>query len=224
MNKDLIVVIEDEEDMLELLEYHLEKEGYEVLGFTSTDNVKRLLDEEDVSLMIVDRNLPNVEGSDFVKSIRDDGYQNPVIFLTAKVTEDDKIDGFLKGGDDYITKPFNTKELLLRISSILKRTSKKSKSDLVKFKDMTLDYNLKQVFLDGESVELTKLEFELLSTLVQNKDSVLSRDYLLETVWGNGEDFQEKTVNVAIKRLKEKIDPDKTKNYIKTIRGVGYSC
>jgi two-component system, OmpR family, alkaline phosphatase synthesis response regulator PhoP len=222
--KHLIVIIEDEEDMLDLLEYNLGKEGYDVLGFTSTDNIKQLLDEENVHLLIVDRNLPKVEGSDFVQELRESGYHTPVIFLTAKVSEEDKIDGFEKGGDDYITKPFNMKEVLLRIKSIIKRTSKASDEDLLKFRDITLDFNQKQAFINEESQDLTKLEFELLVTLIENKDSVLSRDYLLERVWGNNEDFQEKTVNVAIKRLKEKIDPDKTKEYIKTVRGVGYSC
>lgn len=222
--KHLVVVIEDEEDMLDLLEYHLDKEGYDVLGFTSTENVKQLLDEENVHLLIVDRNLPNVEGSDFVKNLRNEGYHTPVIFLTAKNSEDDKIDGFEKGGDDYITKPFNMKEVLLRVKSIIKRTSAATDEELLKFRDITLDFNQKQAFIDNESQDLTKLEFELLVTLIENKDSVLSRDFLLERVWGNSEDFQEKTVNVAIKRLKEKIDPNKEKEYIKTIRGVGYSC
>ena len=110
-----IVAIEDDEDILELIEYSLSKEGYMVTGFLSTDNVERFLEEESPSLMIVDRNLPGVEGSDFVKYLREAGYNIPVIFLTAKDSDMDLEEGFLKGGDDYMTKPFNIKELILRV-------------------------------------------------------------------------------------------------------------
>ena len=121
----LIAIIEDEEDLLELLEYNFQKEGFESVGFLSTKNVEKLLKEEDVDLLIVDRNLPGVEGSDFIKEMRKKGFLTPVIFLSAKDAEDDILDGFLKGGDDYVTKPFNMRELILRVKAVIKRTKKK---------------------------------------------------------------------------------------------------
>ena len=218
----LIAIIEDEEDLLELLEYNLQKEGFESVGFLSTKNVENLLKEEDVDLLIVDRNLPGVEGSDFIKEMREKGFLIPVIFLTAKDAEDDILDGFLKGGDDYITKPFNMRELILRVKAIIKRT-KHSDEKSLQYRDIIINIKAREVLVDSVAVELTKLEFDLLVTLIKNKNVVLSRDYLLENVWQNDELYQDKTVNVGIKRLKDKIDPNKDKNYIKSVRGTGYT-
>ncbi len=222
MKKPLIVIIEDEEDLLELLEYKLSKEGFEVEGFLSTKNVLQFLEEESVDLMIVDRNLPGVEGSEFVKTIRAKGYDTPVIFLSAKNQESDIELGFLRGGDDYITKPFNINELILRVKAILKRVKPQDFEDELVYKDIKVDLKKREVFVDGNFVDLTKLEFNLLYTFIKNKNVVLSRDFLLENVWEKSEIHQEKTVNVAVKRLKEKIDPKKEKGYIKSVRGIGY--
>lgn len=218
-----IVIVEDEEDILELIEYNLEKEGFETVGFTSTKNVAQLLDEESVDLLIMDRNLPGVEGSEFVAQMRDIGVETPVIYLTAKNRESDIEEGFERGGDDYITKPFNMKELVLRIKAVLKRTKKDKTEGKVIYRDITLDLGSRELFIEGKNIELTKLEFDLLHTLIGNQNIVLDRDYLLEHVWGGDAIYQDRTVNVAINRLKEKIDPDKSKEYIKTVRGVGYT-
>ena len=217
-----IVIVDDEEDLLELLEYTLQKEGFETIGCLNTKTVVQILEEEDIDLLIMDRNLPGVEGSEFVAKLRDEGLDIPVIFLSAKDSDKDIESGFLRGGDDYITKPFNMKELVLRIRSVLKRTSKKHHEGKLLFRDLLLDKSSRALSVDGKNVEVTKLEFDLLSELIVNKNSVLDRDYLLENVWGDSENYQYKTVNVAINRLKEKIDPDKTKDYIQTVRGVGY--
>jgi len=217
-----IVIVEDEEDLLELLEYTLQKENFETVGFLNTKNVVQILDEEDVDLLIMDRNLPGVEGSEFVSKLRDEGLDIPVIFLSAKDRDEDIEDGFLSGGDDYITKPFNMKELVLRVRSVLKRTSKKVHDGKISFRDLLLDKSSRTLSVSGVHVEVTKLEFDLLEEFIRNKNSVLERDYLLENVWGDSENYQYKTVNVAINRLKEKIDPDKSKDYIQTVRGVGY--
>lgn len=217
-----IVIVEDEEDLLELLEYNLSKEGFETIGFLNTKTVEQILDEEEIDLLIMDRNLPGVEGSKFVEVLREKGFDIPVIFLSAKDKDEDVQEGFLCGGDDYITKPFNMKELLLRVRSILKRTSKKIQEGKITFRDLILDKSTRELFVDGRSVEVTKLEFDLLVEFITNKNSVLERDYLLENVWGDSENYQYKTVNVAINRLKEKIDPKKEKDYIQTVRGVGY--
>ena len=219
----LIVIVEDQEDILELIEYSLNKEGLETIGFLNTKNVKELLEEEKVDLIIMDRNLPGVEGSEFVATLRKNGVTTPVIYLSAKNSEQNIEEGFLSGGDDYITKPFNTKELVLRIKAVLKRTNPLSSMKEIEYKDIVLNLEARTVFVSEEKIDLTKLEFELLLTLIQNQNIVLDRDYLLEKVWGNDEIYQDRTVNVAINRLKEKIDPTKEKEYIKSVRGVGYT-
>jgi len=217
-----IVVIEDEEDILELIEYHLQKEGYSVTGFLSTERVEQFIEEESPALMIVDRNLPGVEGSEFVSALREQGYSIPVIFLTAKDREDDVEEGFLRGGDDYMTKPFSPKELVLRVGALLRRSGV-ARSDKVKYRDMVLDLQAHTLSIEGEVVDLTKLEFRLLYTFIKNPHQPLDRDFLRDEVWGDDSpDFHDKTINVAMNRLKKKIDPTGTKEYIVPVWGVGY--
>jgi len=216
-----IVIIEDEEDILELEEYHLQKAGYEVTGFLSVKKVEELLAEEEVDLLIVDRNLPGTEGSEFVAQLRREGYQIPVIFVSAKDRDDEIEEGFLRGGDDYLTKPFNMNELVLRVKSILRRTMGEGEGKLL-YRDMILELDERKIFIDGEEIKLSKLEFELLLYFVRHKHTVLTRDQLLDAVWGDDEFKQEKTVNVTINRLLKKIDPQKNKGYIEPVRGVGY--
>ena len=215
----LIVVIDDEEDMLDLLEYNLTKAGYEVLGFLNTSKIEQLLNEENVDLLIVDRNLPGIEGSEFIKNLRLKGYNNSVIFLSAKTSMNEQLEGFEAGGDDYITKPFEMDNLLARIKAVLKRTKKKA--DIYKFKDIFINLTNAEVLIGNTNIELTKLETNLLVEFIKNKNILLTRDYLLSAIW-NDENSSEKTVNIAIKRLREKIDPTKEKKYIKSIRGEGY--
>ncbi len=216
-----IVIIEDEEDILELEEYHLQKAGFDVTGFLSTKHVEDLLVEEEVDLLIVDRNLPGTEGSEFVQKLRDTGYQIPVIFVSAKVRDSEVEEGFLRGGDDYLTKPFNMNELILRVKSILRRT-KGTNEGRVLYRDIMLELDERRVFVEEREVKLSRLEFALLLYFVRNKQRILNRDELLESVWGDEAYKQEKTVNVTINRLLKKIDPDKSKGYIEPVRGVGY--
>ena len=222
-NKNIeIVVIEDEEDILELLEYHLSKEGYEVTGFLSAENVEVFLEEENPALMIVDRNLPGMEGSEFVAKMRETGYEIPVIFLTAKDKEKDLEEGFVSGGDDYMTKPFKPRELLLRVEALLKRSGVRS-SDKLKYRDLTLDMQQRELFIDNKRIELTNLEFKLLHTFVKNPHQPLDRDFLRDEVWGDDSaNFHDKTINVAMNRLKKKIDPESAKEYFVPVWGVGY--
>ena len=217
-----IVVVEDEEDLLELIEYKLSKEGFEVIGFLNTKTVTQILEEEEIDLLIMDRNLPGVEGSEFVASLREEGVLTPVIYLSAKNRDSDIEEGFLRGGDDYISKPFNMNELILRVKAVLKRTTKKDPDAKVSHRDLLLDKQTRTLLVDGKAVDVTKLEFDLLYEFIVNKNNVLDRDYLLQNVWNDTQNYQYRTVNVAINRLKEKIDPDKTKDYIQTVRGVGY--
>jgi DNA-binding response OmpR family regulator len=216
-----IVIIEDEVDLLELQEYRLEKEGFKVTGFLSTKYVEELLSEEDVDLILIDRNLPGVEGSEFIKKLRSDGYDIPVIFVSAKDSDSDIEEGFLKGGDDYLTKPFNMNELVLRVKSILRRTIKSQVGKLI-YRDINLDLDARLATIENQQVKLSKLEFDLLVYMIQNKNIVLDRYQLLEDVWMDEEEKSLGTINVTITRLKKKIDPSKKKNYIESIRGIGY--
>ncbi len=217
-----IIVIEDEPDILELLEYHLEKEGYTVTGFLSTENVEQFLEEENPALMIVDRNLPGIEGSEFVSQIREQGYDIPVMFLTARDKESDLEEGFHSGGDDYMTKPFSSKEMLLRVAALLKRSGATS-TDKVKYRDLILDLQKRELSIEDKRIELTNLEFKLLHTFVKNPHQPLDRDFLRDEVWGDDSaNFHDKTINVAMNRLKKKIDPEGIKEYFAPVWGVGY--
>ncbi|MCX6060718.1 MAG: response regulator transcription factor [Campylobacterales bacterium] len=219
----LILIVEDEEDILELMEFNLGREGFETMGFLNTKRVIEVLEEEKVDLILMDRNLPGTEGSEFVASLRRSGINTPVIFISAKDKDEHIEEGFERGGDDYLTKPFSMKELVLRVKAILRRTQKTSTEGNVTYRDITLNLASRTVIIENSLIELTKLEFDLLYALMGNQNIVLDREYLLEHVWGGDEMYQDRTVNVAINRLKEKIDPDKSKEYIKTVRGVGYT-
>ena len=215
-----ILIVEDEEDILDLVEYTLSSDGYETVGCLDTQNVKAILDEEEVDLIIMDRNLPDTEGSVFIKSLREIGYNQPVIYLSAKDSSDDILEGFERGGDDYITKPFNIEELKARVKAVIKRSTKED--DILKYKDIIYNTKNKKFYIEAEYIKLTHLEHDLLLEFIKNKDILLSRETLLSNVWPDSFDKKIKTVNVAIKRLKEKIDPDGTKSYIKSVRGEGY--
>lgn len=217
---DLIVIVEDELDLLELLEYHFRKEGYDVEGFLEPSRIEDLVLNESVSLLILDRNLPGIEGAKLLQNLRDKGFEAPVLFLTAKTSEEQRIEGFEAGCDDYVTKPFNVSELMLRVKALLKRANPNKTT--IKYRDITILLESQQAFVGGAEQTLTKLEYALLLEMVQKRNVVLSRESLLVSVWKNDEQFQDRTVDVAVKRLKEKIDPNKDKNYIQSIRGIGY--
>ena len=218
-----IVIIEDEEDILELIEYLLEKEGYSATGFLSTENVEQFLEEENPSLMIVDRNLPGLEGSEFVAYLRKAGYDIPVIFLTAKDKESELEEGYERGGDDYISKPFNPKELTLRVKALLRRSGILMRQERIKYKMLTIDLIKKDLYIAEEIIPLTNLEFNLLYTFMKHIDKSLTRDFLRDNVWGSdGDGVNDNAVNVAINRLKNKIDPQNEQNYFHPVWGVGY--
>lgn len=215
-----IIVVEDEQDILELIEYTLCAEGYDIISCLNTLNVEKLLEEEEVSLILMDRNLPNMEGSMFIQSLRQKGYHTPVIYLTAKDRDEDILEGFERGGDDYITKPFNLNVLKARVKAMIKRTSKEIEQ--LQVRDIKYTAINKKFVIEGKEVKLTHLEHDLLLEFLSNKDILLSRDTLLINVWKEYSEVKPKTVNVAIKRLKEKIDPKGKKNYIISVRGEGY--
>ena len=143
-----ILVIEDEEDILDLLEYHLSKEGYDVISCIDTQNVKNILDEESISAVLMDRNLPGVEGSEYVLKLREQGYDFPLIFISAKNSSNDILDGFKSGADDYITKPFNIDELKARVKALIKRSSKEQ--DILKYRDITYNATNKTFYIEDK--------------------------------------------------------------------------
>jgi DNA-binding response OmpR family regulator len=220
MNNSTILIVEDEEDILDLMEYTLSKEGYDVITCVDTSHVQDILNEEDVSLILMDRNLPGVEGSMFIATLRKKGYNQPVIYVSAKSSYDEIIEGFDNGGDDYVTKPFNLNELKARVKALIKRTKKVQ--DVMTHRDIAYDSSKKTFTINANEIKLTHLEHDLLLEFMKNKNILLTRDVLLERVWSDSLNKQLKTVNVAIKRLKESIDPDGTKNYIQAVRGEGY--
>ncbi len=224
MKKDIeILIIEDEEDILELIEYHLNKEGYRVTGFVSTQNVEQFLEEETPDLMLVDRNLPGMEGSTFVSYLREVGYTIPVIFLTAKDNDFELEEGFEAGADDYMIKPFSPKELTLRVKALLKRSGALTPHSRIKHKELILDIANKALYLNDSPISLTSLEFKLLYTFMKQIEKPLTRDFLREEVWGtDGEGVNDNAINVAINRLKNKIDPQHKAKYFHPVWGIGY--
>jgi len=220
MKDSTILVVEDEQDILDLIEYTLTKDGHDVISCLDTKLVEQLLLEESVDLILMDRNLPSVEGSIFVQGLREKGFDQPVIYITAKDKEEDILEGFTRGADDYITKPFNLDILKARVNAIIKRAKKEM--EVQKVRDILYKASQKKFFIDDKEIKLTHLEHDLLLEFFKNKDVLLSRETLLENVWEDFTDVKPKTVNVAIKRLKEKIDPKGEKEYIKSVRGEGY--
>jgi len=219
--KKLILIVEDEEDILELLEYTLQKQGYETIGCLNVNtSIVDMLEEETIDLILMDRNLPGSDGISFIEKIKTQGYNIPVIYVTAKDKDEDILEGFDSYADDYITKPFNLKELCARVKSVIKRSSKDI--EVLKVKDILYKTSNKKFYINEVEIELTHLEHDLLLEFIKNKDILLSREHLLDSVWEDSYDKKLKTVNVAIKRLKSKIDPEAKKDYIKSIRGEGY--
>ena len=214
-----IIIVEDEEDILELIEYTLNSD-YKVFTFKDIKGVEVLLEEEEIDLILMDRNLPSMEGSLFIERLRKKGYNQAVIYISAKDSSENILEGFDRGADDYITKPFNLNELKARVKAVIKRIKKDV--EVLKYKDIIYDVSKSKVFIDDIEISLTHLEKRLLLEFMKNQNKVLTRDYLLDTVWEDSFETNSKTVNVAVNRLKEKIDPLKEKNYIKAIRGEGY--
>lgn len=213
-----LVLIEDDKDLNELLALRFRALGYEVFEFYECVGVERVLDEQDIDILLVDRNLPfGKDGIDFVSSLRKQGCNEPVIFLTAKALQTDILQGFEMGCDDYITKPFDFNELVLRIKALVKRSKKESEK--LAFKGFLLDLENRLCFFKKEQIQLSSLEFELLKCFFENKNAVLSREFLAECVWDDTS-TNDKTINIALTRLRAKFPA--LKAHIQSIRGVGY--
>jgi two-component system phosphate regulon response regulator PhoB len=219
-----ILLIEDEPDIRKTLEYNLSREGYGVISTSSLAEGRNSLESNSFSLILLDLMLPDGSGLDLCREIKSDKIFSsiPIIILTAKDDEVDKVVGFELGADDYVTKPFSVRELILRVKAVLKRGNVKSENLEVKrqFGDLVIDIDSHEVFVNNDLVILTALEFKLLRQLVDRRGRVQSRDQLLSDVWGYSAEVTTRTVDTHIKRLREKLGT--MGKYVQTIRGVGY--
>ena len=223
--KNKILIIEDEPDIRTTLEYNLRKDDFDVIGVGSLGEARAAMNSSYFSMILLDLMLPDGSGLDLCREIKGNKElsSTPIIILTAKDDEVDKVVGFELGADDYVTKPFSVRELILRIKAVLKR-GVAPKAELVEverqFGDLTIDVDSHEVFVNSVQVTLTALEFRLLRQLVDRRGRVQSRDQLLSDVWGYSSDVTTRTVDTHIKRLREKLGT--MGKYIQTIRGVGY--
>ena len=219
-----ILIIEDEPDIRKTLEYNISREGYNVVSASSLLEAKSQIESDSFSLILLDLMLPDGSGLDLCRDIKSDKEKSsiPIIILTAKDDEVDKVVGFELGADDYVTKPFSVRELILRMKAVLKRGEKKSDNVEVQrqFGQLSIDTESHEVFVDNNEITLTALEFKLLCQLVDRRGRVQSRDQLLSDVWGYSAEVTTRTVDTHIKRLREKLGS--MGKYVQTIRGVGY--
>lgn len=232
MNKKRILIVDDEENILELLKYNLEKNGFEVLPKDNGEEALEVMEREDFDLVLLDLMLPGMDGLEVLKTIRGhDRIKNiPVIMLTAKNEEIDTVLGLEMGADDYIGKPFGVHELLARVKALLRRNERtktdkdaSQEFDIIDIDNIKINKSTQEVTINGENVELTLKEFEVLYLLAKNKGRVFGRDYLLEKIWGYDYLGETRTVDVHIRNLRKKIEEDdKNPKHIKTVRGIGY--
>lgn len=217
----MIVCVEDELNIQELIVYTLNSTGYKATGVSNGVQLDEFLKLQIPELILLDLMLPDESGLEILKRLRENKRTKdiPVIILTAKSSEMDKILGLDSGADDYITKPFSMLELISRIKAVLRRTSKESTSVLV-FRDLKMDLSKHVVMVEDEKITLTLKEYELLKKLMQNPGVVCSRDMLLDEIWGYDYYGESRTVDVHIRTLRSKLG--KAETYIETIRGVGY--
>lgn len=219
-----VLVVDDEKDITALAAYHLEREGFHVLqahdGLQALDLIKR----ERPGLLILDLMLPHLSGLDLCRRLRKepDTARLPILMLTAKAEEADKVLGLELGGDDYLTKPFGPRELVARVKALIRRSEEVQGEEVVKAGNLEIDFGRYTVAIRNRLVELTTKEFDLLKALILSKGRVLTRDYLLERVWGyeRASEIESRTVDVHIRRLREKLGPEAAR--IMTVKGVGY--
>ena len=218
-----IFLLEDDDAIALGLCYSLQNEGYNVTLAKSVSEATDIVEKNDFALYILDLTLPDGSGYDVCKKIKSIG-DRPVIFLTAYDDEVNVVMGFDLGADDYITKPFRLKELLVRIKSVLRRYNRTGGDATVKIKNITINTNEAKVYENGEEIVLTAMEYRLLLILLNNRGKVLSRSQLLENIWDVEGDFvEDNTLTVYIKRLRDKIEEDAASSQIiKTVRGLGY--
>ena len=221
-----ILIIDDEKDIVEAIEYNLKKEGFETHKSFDGMNGLRVAKETVPDLIILDLMLPGINGIELCKSLKKEEKTSkiPILMLTARKDDVDKIVGLEVGADDYMVKPFSMKELIARVKAILRRyisvpKGEKAKS-VIMFSDVKMDLDRHEVTVKGKSVELSAKEFKLLEFLAANKNKMFSRERLLDDVWGITAAVETRTVDVHVKRLREKLG--KSGDHIQTVRGFGY--
>jgi phosphate regulon transcriptional regulator PhoB len=227
-----IFVVDDEPDIVELCSYNLRKEGYDVSSAADGEEALRRIREEKFDLILLDLMLPGLQGVELCRIIRNDQATAslPIIMLTAKTEELDKVLGLEMGADDYVTKPFSPRELLARVRAVLRRSGAKAekgtqeeKDAVMRLGDLVIDLSTFTVTKGKTLLNLSSTEFRLLAYLVENKGKVFSRDQLLTAVWKDGGYVEPRTVDVHIRRLRTQIEDDPTSPVnIKTRRGIGY--
>lgn len=218
-----ILIVEDDPVINGGIKYFLEKNGLKAVSVFSCGEAEKALNIG-FSLIILDINLPDGNGLELCRKIREKS-DIPIIFLTANDTDEDMIEGFRSGCDDYIPKPFSVEVLLQRIKAVLRRSASEENMDIFTYKGMTVDFGKMNVFVDSEPVKLSATEYKLLEVLIKNKGQVLTRNTLFERVWDIDGDFiDENTLSVHIKRLRSKLREDsRNPKYIITVFGIGYT-
>ncbi|MFO7951329.1 MAG: response regulator [Bacillota bacterium] len=222
-----ILVVDDEKPIVEILQYNLEKEGYQVITAFDGEEALRKVEKENPQLIVLDIMLPQKDGFAVCREIRSN-FDIPIIMLTAKEMEMDKVLGLELGADDYVTKPFSAREITARVKALLRRIKMEDSQAMgdeskLEAGSIRVDQNEVQVYNFGKPVELTLREFNLLVYLMKKPGFVYSREQLLDQVWGYDYIGDDRTVDVTVRRLREKLEEDPAKpNYIQTKRGVGY--
>src|SRR4030095_4136825 len=223
-----ILVVEDEPDIRKLVQYNLTQERFKVLEAEDGEQALKIVQRDKPNLLILDLMLPGLSGIELCRILRDrsDTAKLPILMLTAKAGETDRVLGLEMGADDYLTKPFSPRELVARVRAILRRAASAAETEPLPAYDkggLKIDFATYEVFVRGKNVKLTLKEFELLRFLVQNPNRVLSRDQLLDRVWGGETFVTPRTVDVHIRRLRKAIEKDDSHpRWILTLRGVGY--
>ncbi len=227
-NMDKILILEDEIGIRSFVSINLKREGYDVIeAGTGSEAIEKLNSEPNITVALLDIMLPDMSGVDVCRYIREKYENMGIIMLTAKAQEDDKIEGFVAGADDYMIKPFSIKELLFRVSALIRRVKKDNdtrKSSVLDLPPFSLDINKRKLYKDGNVVDLTPTEFSIVKFLMMNASDSLSRDQILQEVWGSTELYDYKIVDVNIRRIRNKIEEDPSKpKYILTAWGYGYT-
>jgi DNA-binding response OmpR family regulator len=226
LNKDLIgknvLVVEDDPKIRTLVKIYLTNEGYEVLEADNGIAAMEMIERYDPCILILDLMLPGKSGEEICRWLRNDlESMMPIIMLTAKASEKSRIEGFKMGADDYVVKPFSPAELMVRIEAVLRRTA--SRCGKLTFTGLTIKPAKGEAMVDGELLDLTNFEFRLLHMFMQHPGQILSRTQILDTIYENNEKaVTERTIDVHIKNLREKIKEKTPKDYIQTVRGMGY--
>lgn len=223
MNDYKILVVDDEEDLCDILRFNLENEGYNIdVAYSAEDALK--LDLTQYHLILLDVMMGEISGFRMAKMLKESKNLNhiPIIFLTARDTENDAVTGFTLGADDYISKPFSLREVILRVKAVLRRTSPKtaSQASFIGYRDLKINMKLKEAILHGDVLQLTKTEFELLRLFIENEGRVFSRAEILRKIWHDDAEVLDRTIDVNITRLRKKLG-DYGK-YIMTRQGYGY--